>query len=265
MYEDRPKLLVCLEISVKLTSFKLRRRYAAAGPFAVILFVALCAMPGRAQSLSVLPVNVLMQPGQSAATLTVTNQAGAVTSIQVRVYSWNQDGGEDHLTSSDAVVVSPPIASIPPGATQVVRLILRQPPQGREATYRILVDQIPPAAEPGIVRVVLRLSIPIFAEPVSRALPLVRFQVESDAGQIYLVAANHGLRHEAIRNIVLSTTDGRRFLLDRGTLPYVLAGATRRWHITAGDSLPQPGATLRLTAHADAGAIDEQVSVVARP
>ena len=231
----------------------------------MMLSFAVCGSPGRAQSISVLPVNVLLQPGQSAATLTVANQSNHETSIQIRAYAWNQPEGEDRLTTSDAVVVSPPIASIAAGSTQVVRLILRQPPQDRETTYRILVDQIPPPAEPGIVHVVLRLSIPIFAEPTSRALPLVQFRVEREGGQVYLVAANDGLRHEAVRDIVLSTSDGRKYTLDRGTLPYVLAGATRRWHIATEDSLLKAGETLRLTAHADAGAIDEQVRVVAAP
>jgi len=37
------------------------------------------------------------------------------------------------------------------------RLILRRPPQGHEATYRILLDQIPPPAEPGPARLYTRL------------------------------------------------------------------------------------------------------------
>ena len=168
-------------------------------------------------------------------------------------------------TKSDAVVVSPPLASIAPGATQVVRLILRHPAEGREVTYRILIDQIPPPAEPGIVHVVLRLSIPIFAQPEVRAVPDVQFHMEYDAGQIYLVGINDGLRHEAIRDIVLSTTNGDKLTPDSGASPYILAGVTRRWHIAAPGSLPLPGETLRLTAHADSGAIEEQVRVVAKP
>jgi fimbrial chaperone protein len=217
--------------------------------------------------LSVLPVNILLQPGQRATTLTVTNQGNRETAIQVRAYAWSQPDGDDQLTTSDSVVVSPPLASIAPGATQVLRLILRLPPLGgdREATYRILVDQIPPAAEPGIVHVVLRLSIPIFALPTTRALSIVRYHLELDAGQLYLVGINDGLRHEAIRDIVLSTSDGRNLKQGSSASPYILSGATRRWAISAQGPLPLPRETLRLTAHSDAGAIDEPVSVVAAP
>jgi fimbrial chaperone protein len=244
-----------------------RRLMAAAQTLAAILIVLLTGWVARAQALSVLPVNIFLQPGQRATTLTVTNQGNRETAIQIRAYGWNQPDGDDQLTTSDTVVVSPPLASIAPGASQVVRLILRLPPLSgdREATYRILVDQIPPPAEPGIVHVVFRLSIPIFALPAMRAASIVRYHVELNAGQMYLVGSNDGRRHESIRDILLSTSDGRKLKPGPGASPYILSGATRRWAISAQGPLPLPRETLRLTAHSDAGAIEEQVSVVASP
>ena len=226
------------------------RRIVKANALAAILIVLLTGLAARAQALAVLPVNILLSPGQKTTTLTVTNQGTSETSIQIRAYAWSQNDGEDKLTSSDAVVVSPPLASIAAGATQVIRLILRQPPQDSEATYRILVDQIPPPAEPGIVHVVLRL---------------IEFHLEDNAGQTYLVGTNDGLRHEAIREIVLTTGDGRTLKEEASASPYILSGATRRWHITSPDSLPLPSVPLRLTAHGDAGIIEQQVQVVAKP
>jgi len=243
-----------------------QRRLGAASLLAAILVVFFMSMAARAQNLAVLPVNIFMPPGQMATTFSVTNQATTETAIQIRAYAWNQpDGGDDQLTPSDAVVVSPPIATIAAGATQVVRLILRQPAQGREATYRILVDQLPPPAQAGIVHVVLRLSIPVFAQPQVRAVAHVQYHVEVNGGQSYLVASNDGLSHDVIRDIVLTTADGRKLKTESRALPYVLAGSTRKWHIVAQDPLPLPGDTLRLTARAIAGAIDEQVRVVPSP
>ncbi len=241
------------------------RFMAATKPFAAIFIVLLTCSAARGQSLSVLPVNIFLSPGQRATTLTVTNQGNGETAIQIRAYSWNQQDNDDQLAASNAVVVSPPLASIAPGATQVVRLILRAPPQGREATYRILVDQIPPPAEPGVMHIVLRLSIPIFAQPASRAVPHVQFHIELDAGQLFLVGINDGLRHEAIRDIVVSTNDGRKLKPGPSASPYILAGSTRRWTIATQGPLPLPSETLRLTAHSDAGAIEQQVTVATAP
>ena len=245
----------------------MRRLRVAARILAATGIVLSTGLVAGAQSLSVLPVNVLLAPGQKAATLTITNQGNSATAIQIRGYDWSQPDGNDKLATSDALVVSPPIATIAAGASQVVRLILRLPPLSgdREATYRILVDQIPPPAEPGVVHVVLRLSIPIFALPTTRAASIVRYHIELKEGQMYLVGSNEGLRHEAVRDIELSTGDGHKLKTEAGALPYILSGATRRWPIATQGSLPRPGETLHLTAHSDAGAIDEQVSVFGAP
>jgi fimbrial chaperone protein len=144
----------------------------------------------------------------------------------------------------------------------VVRLILRELPQGREATYRLLVDQIPPPAEAGVVHMVLRLSIPIFALPTGRVFPDVQFHLERVGEMINLVGLNSGNLHEKIRDIVLTTSDGRRLKPDSSASPYVLSGATRRWQISAQDALPLTSEPLQLTAHADTGAIDQQVRFV---
>jgi fimbrial chaperone protein len=236
---------------------------AAVKTLAAISFFFLIGPLVDAQALSVVPVNVFISPGQQATSLTVTNQGSGETAIQIRAYAWNQKENADQLTPSTTVVVSPPIARIAPGATQVVRIILRQSPVVKEDTYRILLDQIPPPAEPGVVHMVLRLSIPIFAKPTGRAFPDVQFHLERDAGQIYVVGFNPGYMHEKIRDIVLSTKDGRKLIAEAGASPYVLSGATRRWHITLPDSLPTSIETLQLTAQSDAGAIDEQVRFVA--
>jgi fimbrial chaperone protein len=238
---------------------------AAQALAAAVVFVLLPGPQAQAQALSVLPVNILFSSGQKATSVTVTNEGSSETAVQIRAYAWSQKDGDEQMTASDAVLLSPPLATIAAGTSQVIRLILRQPPQGREATYRILVDQIPPPAEPGIVHMVLRLSIPIFVQPATHAVPHVQFHVEADAGKLFLVGVNDGLSHEVIHDIVLATSDGRKLKEDNSTTPYILAGATRRWPIVAEGPLPLPGETLHLTAHSDAGAIEQQVGFAAAP
>ncbi len=240
---------------------------AAVKALAVILVGLSMRMAASAQALSVLPVNILLGPGERATALTVTNQGTSKTSVQVRAFAWNQYEDKDLLSPSDAIIVSPPIATLDPGASQVVRLILRDKAQVRESTYRILLDQIPPPNEPGIVHVVLRLSIPIFAQPGTRANPDVQFHVEETKdGQLALVGENNGLRHLAIREIAVITSDGRQLKTETGSSPYILAGATRHWKLDAqGGTLPQLNDKLQLKAQSDTGAIEQQVSVAGFP
>ncbi|HUN83564.1 MAG TPA: fimbria/pilus periplasmic chaperone [Terracidiphilus sp.] len=240
-----------------------RRINAVICAFAATLVFVLTGSAAEAQALSVQPVNVFLAPGQRATTVTVSNQGTSKTAVQIRAYSWKQQNGDDQLTASDQVVISPPIATIPPGGNQVVRLILRLPPlEGdQEFSYRIIVDQIPPPAEPGIVHIVLRLSIPIFAEPTKRAAPNVQFHLEVNDGELYLVGINNGLRHDVLRDIELSTSDGRKLKPVPGSSPYILAGATRRWSIAAKGPLPLPKQDWKLTAQGDEGAVERQVRV----
>jgi fimbrial chaperone protein len=241
------------------------RQMAAAKAFAAIFFILIAGAVAGAQALSVIPVTIALSPGQKTTSLTITNKGTAETAVQIRAYAWSQksDNGDIQLTATNMVLLSPPLARIAPGASQVVRLILRMTPETQEATYRILIDQVPPPAEAGVVHLVLRLSIPIFAPPPIRSFPDVQFHIERDADHIYLVAMNAGNLHDSIRNIALTTSDGRKLEAESGATPYILPGANRRWRIVLKDTLPPQTDTLRLTAKTDARVIDEQVRFVA--
>ena len=232
-------------------------RYCLAAMAALALVLA--ASGARAQAFMVEPVSIRMAPGQMAATLTVTNQGDANSAFQLRGFAWSQQGDEDKLDPTDELLVSPPIGTIAAGASQVVRVVLRHPPQDREATYRILFDQIPPPAAPGTVRIALRLSIPIFALPATRAAPHLQWRIARDKDALYLVGLNDGNAHERVRNIALAPANGAAIKADPNQLPYILAGATRRWRLLTDGALPEAGASLHLTAEGDTGAIDETV------
>lgn len=220
---------------------------------AVGVLLALPATPAGAQSLTVLPVTIQMPPGQMAGALTVINQGDAESAFQVRAFAWSQPRGETELAPTDALLVSPPLGTIAPRGSQVVRLVLRRPAQDGEASYRILLDQLPPPAAPGTVRVALRLSIPVFAEPTNSPIaPRLRWRIENEGGQAYLTVTNEGTRHETLRDITLS--GGGPIRIQGDASPYVLPGASRRWRLL---TRPPPGVGLRLTARGDAGPIDQ--------
>lgn len=233
--------------------------------FLAALAAALLPGPIAAQSLGISPVSLQLAPGQAATSLTVTNQGNRPTAIQLRVFAWNHGKGTDELIPSDQLIVSPPIATIAPAATQLVRLMLRRAPQANEGSFRILLDQIPAAAEPGVVQVALRVSIPVFAAPKTRIAPQLKYHFEHRGGVSYLVAVNHGTRHETVRDISLTTSDGRLFKTAETISPYVLAGATRSWPIVEADFGTAVGSTARLSARGDMGVILVSVPLGASP
>jgi fimbrial chaperone protein len=219
------------------------------------LALGLTAGPAAAQAITVMPVVVDMQPGQLAATLSISGQGGSETSYQVRAFAWRQDGNSDRLDPTDDVVLSPPLGVIPPNATQIVRIVVRRAPKDRESVYRILLDQIPPPSAPGTVRIALRLSLPVFVEPATRVAPQLDWRIERDANSVYLVAMNNGTRHERVRDIELSA-GGETFKPEGDNSPYLLPGTTRRFRLSGNGTFPAAGAGIRLTAQSDGGKID---------
>jgi fimbrial chaperone protein len=222
------------------------RKYGVAA--IAVSSVLLSPEPALGQGIEVAPTNILLAPGRTAASLTVTNHDDHRISFQIRGFSWRQHGGEgDSLEPTDALVSSPPIATIQPGASQTVRLVLREAPQSTEQTYRILFDQLPPPSEAGVVHILIRLSIPVFAEPQARVAPV-----------------NDGSRHLSVHDLKIRDSGGHVFPVEIKSPPHILAGASRRWHILAKGPLA-PNQPLRLTASADVGAIDERISPDAGP
>ncbi len=237
------------------------RRAALAGAL-----VVLCSGDGKAQEaiqgFTVSPVTVEMAPGQRAATLTVQNHTDREASFQVRPFAWSQPAGNDQLDPTDALLVSPPLGVVPAGSSQVVRLVLRRPAEGREVSYRILLDQIPAQPAPGQVGFVLRLSFPVFVEPAGRTTPQLHWTVESQGEAASLVANNNGGRRQVVRGLKLTAPDGQDVRLETNVSPYILAGGVRRWRFLGPGPRPTAGGTLRLTAHADTGEIDQAVPVL---
>jgi fimbrial chaperone protein len=211
--------------------------------------------------LMVEPVGIVFAHGQAAAVLRIENHTGREVDFQVRPFSWSQPGGVDQLTSTDVLAVSPPIGRIPTGTRQVVRLVLRRPAQDQEAAYRVLLDQVPPPRQPGTVNFAFRFSIPVFAEPVAtaHAAPRVSWSLQADGGEYYLVAANKGTRHDEFSDIALTAADGRPVAIDQSGSPYVLPGTTRRWRILSKGFSPS-GQTLRVTARAESGPVDQPLA-----
>ena len=235
----------------------MRRTWPAVAAVAVFL----AATPAHAGLLTVLPVTLQMAPGQSVATLTLINDDSVETAIQVRVFAWTQGDKTERLVPTDDVMISPPLATIAPRAAQIVRLALRRPPQGAEASFRILVDQIPPPAAPNTVRMALRLSIPVFAEPATRIAARLKYHVETRGNESWLVAVNEGTRHEKLREITLIAADGRGIAPAANQSPYVLPGAERRWPLNVSPGAATIAGPLRLVAKGDTGAIDAAVDV----
>lgn len=125
---------------------------------------ALTAGPAWAGSIRVDPVQISVNKTRRTAAVTIVNAAAEPVMVRAYPLAWAQPGGDDVYSETAAVIVSPPIATIPARGRQLVRVGFRDPAAAKGA-WRLVVEEVPQASlEGGGVQVALRFNLPLFAQ-----------------------------------------------------------------------------------------------------
>lgn len=212
--------------------------------------------PGLAQAQSAIvlwPTDPRIAPGEQATGVWLENHGAKPVTLQIRAHDWTQDAGGDHESATQAVVSSPPIATIAPGQRQLVRVIRRGPAAAGETSYRLLVDELPQPAPEGGSGVVARLavqmrySLPLFAygTAADRLASHLSSAVHLVDGKRWIEISNRGSLHARLTDLRIGTGAGAR-MIRPGLIGYVLPGATMRWQLP--DDL-SPGQPLRVNVN----------------
>ncbi len=214
-----------------------------------------CAAGALAAGFQVTPVRLDLSAAHPNAVLTLSNPSGEKLLVQAEAFDWQQADGEDQLRPTAAIVLSPPIFELPPGGRQLLRVGLRRLPSGDgEQTYRLWLSQLPADAganaaangnEPQGVKLLLRVSLPVFAASRTTATALPVWQRPAD-DRLQLV--NFGQRH--LHLVKLRVRDERGASLDL-TPRYVLAGSEMLWQLPPG----WHDRRVQIEADSDAGAL----------
>ncbi|HEX8191411.1 MAG TPA: fimbria/pilus periplasmic chaperone [Allosphingosinicella sp.] len=191
---------------------------------------ATAAVPGaaRAGSLSVDPIRLEITQGRRTATLRVRNQEQAPVTIRAYALAWSQVDGEDRYEDSAAVIVSPPIFTIPAGGTQLIRVGLRNPSADPRA-YRLMVEEVPQASPGGGVQVALRLNLPLFAMMNAGTAAELGWAASRGAdGRWTVEAVNNGSNYVRVEPAAAEAATGVDFD-NNANLGVVLPGSRKRW------------------------------------
>ena len=184
----------------------------------------------------------------AAGRLTLANTGDAPVAAQVRVFAWSQENGEDRLAPTNAIVLSPPIVRIAPGAEQVVRIVREGPaPSGRDQTYRIVVDELPDKSKPNANAVSFRMRyvLPMYVRDAVAKLPTLACRIEHQVPTPALSCNNSGGRAAQLGATRMLDAAGHKYELTPGLFGYVLPASVRRWPLDPA-SLAKLGPTLRL-------------------
>jgi fimbrial chaperone protein len=187
------------------------------------LFVSPCAMP-QAASLQVAPVSVEVTAPGATATVNLRNQGDRPLNGQVRVFRWRQVDGVDKLEPTQDVVASPPMVTLRPNMSYVVRIVrTKKAPVTAEESYRLLIDELPEAAAKrrSAVNIVLRYSIPVFFTPKGTVAGKLKWELQRRNSKLFLLARNDGDRRVRLSALKITDKKGKTISLGSGLAGYV--------------------------------------------
>ncbi len=81
----------------------------------------------NAATIRLSPVNVEILSNQNAASISLYNQSNESADLQVRVFEWRQNAGQDQLIPTDEIVVSPPFLKLQPSDSYNLRVVRINP------------------------------------------------------------------------------------------------------------------------------------------
>jgi fimbrial chaperone protein len=198
---------------------------------------ALLTCRADAGQFSISPLRLDLSAAATTSALTVRNEEAATVVVQAQALDWSQEGGQDALSPTRDLLLSPAVFTLAPGGSQLVRIALRHPPEAtRELAYRVALQEVPQPAAPGFtgLQVALRLSVPLFVAATAGAAPQLQWSARMhDDGRLEVVARNDGQGHARIRQFTVKSEDGATTLYEQPVLAYVLPGASRQWVLKA--------------------------------
>lgn len=203
-------------------------------------------------SMLVTPLRVDLPGSGTGETVHVRNNTSAPMAIQVRLFTWTQQGAAESHAPSNDLLVSPSIVSIPAGQTQIVRVMRKAASSPDEKRYRLVIDQLPdPAqAKAGSAVTRIRFALPVFVDS-DKASP-AKLEWHMTDGELQL--KNSGGAAARIVRIDVKGADGRAVPVEQNSLRYVFGSNAIAWPIGKGCSFGK----VHVTAHIDGQTVDAE-------
>jgi len=222
-----------------------------------------------AGSFQVNPIRVELSAASRSAALSVRNTGPAAVVVQLNAQAWSQQDGKDLLTDTRDVLLSPTVATIAPGAEQIVRVGLRRAPDAqRELSYRLFIQEVPPPPQPGFqgLVVALRVGLPVFVQPAKgpAKASLEWTAVLAAPDTVRVSVQNRGTGHVQVSSLELFAPQDAEPLGAHSGLSYVLPGQAREWDLKLRQSGVAKGDRLLMKVATDAGSISAELDLAGK-
>ncbi len=237
--------------------------WTVTGVMAVCVLAGSVAAGAQAGTLTVTPIIVTLDHRSHSAALTVKNEGNETRVIQAELLRWTQKNGADVQTPSRDILVNPPLATLQPGQSQVVRIGLKRAADNtQELAYRLYLTEVPPPSEHFTgLRIVLRLGVPIYVVPKATLSARLGWQAaRARNGELLLTVLNDGNRHMRVDSFKIVDPGTGRTLGASRPVPFtLLAGQARQYSL----ALPVgwPGNQLTMLTNTGDGPTETRVDV----
>ncbi|MCK5041172.1 MAG: molecular chaperone [Sphingomonadales bacterium] len=195
-------------------------------------------------SLVIQPTRIDLEKGQHIKAIKVENQGDADANIHLELMNWTQVDGKDVYTATDEmfVLACPPLFQVKAGETQIVRvgIEVEQANSNVEGTYRLFIQEIPPAPIEGgnAIQVAVRIGVPVFLLSQDRSQPPLDWHIKNGGDDgVWMVAHNSGNSHVLINGVELSS--GSTFSYKTAAHQYILPGSEVSWRIDRSNPITQ--------------------------
>ena len=218
----------------------------------------------QAASLSISPVLVTLDENKHSAALTLKNEGNETRVIQTELLSWTQQNGENIYTPSRDILVNPPITTLQPGQTQIIRIGLRRKAEKtHEQAYRLYISEVPSPSREDFtgLRIALRLGLAVFVSPKAKPIDKLNWQAaRNPGGALQLTLLNSGNRHMRLSNLkVRDPSNGQQLAEWQQSPTTLLAGQSRQISLTLPASWQ--GGQLSLVADTEEGLVESKVGL----
>ncbi len=203
-----------------------------------VFFTILSVRSGWASSFSVEPVRVKLDVQHRTERLTVKNESDLPLTLLIKSYRWTQaDKGTDLYDETEDLIIFPRALTLAAGEERFIRVGIASQSGTAEQAFRIYLQEQPVrdemAPKGASARILMRLGIPVFAQPL-KPEPALKVKVSPAAkGHLSLTLVNPGNSFVTPEQITISGLNDKGAELFARNLGgfYLLAGSARTFEV----------------------------------
>jgi len=207
-----------------------RRTFAASVAIAAGLALSQAA---AAATFTVNPTQVFLSSTTRSALITIKNETDKPVRFQMRMMAWTQDpSGQMQLAPTQDIVFFPSLLTLNGREERRLRVGAEVPTGPVEKTYRLFIEELPPAESvqaPNVLLILTKVGIPIFLQPARLTTSAGLQDLGLKAGRFSFRLVNSGSFHFMPRDVRVRGLDqaGAAVLDQKLDAWYVLAGGER--------------------------------------